>query len=822
MYVPISWSYYYSLIVIVKRYIMKKTAIVSCYFQHNYGSMLQAYATQMLLDRMHIENETIDISAFRRDIRTAKIKYFAKASLTSDILRTKGGMAASRLHKKIINDDYSRGVSLRDSCFDTFSQRFFRMSPKYVSIKELGKASSSRYENILLGSDQLWLPSNIAADYYTLNFVPSSVNTVTYATSFGQSELPPDSAEKARLFLKKIRHISVREASGQKLVWKISGRNVPVVLDPTLLFTGDDWLHLQPEKPPVSGHYILCYFLGTHTAPRKFAERLRKETGYRIVVLPHVDEYVPYDDIYSDIKIYNADPGDFLSLIRNADFVCTDSFHCTAFSILYHRKFFVFRRFAEKSAQSTNSRLDTLLESTGLQSRMLRDDESVSDVLQQAIPYGDMEEALAREREESLRYLQNSLLHSKEPPHKTNISLHVAEKGNCCGCSTCTAVCPQDCIRMVSDKEGFRYPSVDDVKCISCGACLHVCPTMHPKAEKPFEQEGFIAQHRDQRVLRQSTSGGAFTAIAQYVLKHHGAVFGAAMDPHDMCVCHICVEKEKDLYRFRNSKYVQSYISKDLLRKMQDYLREGRLVCFSGTPCQVEGVRNLAGRYINNLILIDVVCRAVPSPLAFQRYLEYQKKNIGEAARQVRFRDKYFGYKYSTLNICTAHNHGSYHEGVESDPWLRAYFSNICNRPSCYECRFRKQYRVSDLTLWDCFQVGRFSKDMDNDRGATRILVHSARGREIIRAVHPDLQMLAVEPKEMLAGTKEMFSSVPVNPKRDAFLQDASDMDGTELFSSYFPFDNRVKLKRSIRRFFLRTGLYSEGKKMFVKITHKY
>ena len=197
---------------------MKKTAIVSCYFQHNYGSMLQAYATQMALDKLGYENETIDILGFNGEIKKAKLLYFAKASLTSDILLSKLGMARNVLIKKFSNNQYAQLSKVRAEKFDEFSRKQFRLSPKYDSKAELGRKCKDNYSSVLVGSDQLWLPGNIAADYYTLNFVPETVNSIAYATSFGQSSLPKDSTKKAEVFLKKIKHIGVREESGQKLV----------------------------------------------------------------------------------------------------------------------------------------------------------------------------------------------------------------------------------------------------------------------------------------------------------------------------------------------------------------------------------------------------------------------------------------------------------------------------------------------------------------------------------------------------------------------------------------------------------------------------
>lgn len=146
--------------------------------------------------------------------------------------------------------------------------------------------------------------------------------------------------------------------------------------------------------------------------------------------------------------------------------------------------------------------------------------------------------------------------------------------------------------------------------------------------------------------------------------------------------------------------------------------------------------------------------------------MEYQKKVLSDNIKTVRFRDKHYGYKYSTMNVITDRNHGNYYQGVESDPWLRAFFSNICDRPSCHSCHFRKQYRVSDFTIWDCFNVGRFSKELDNDKGATRVLVHTKKGREIFNeSIGENISFSMKQQVETVASIKSMqnFVDEPAN-----------------------------------------------------------
>lgn len=387
----------------------KKVGIVSCYFQHNYGSMLQAYATQMALDKLNIENETIDISGFNNEIKKAKLKYFIKASLSSDILFSKIGMAKNVLIKKFSKSEYTAKLKNRNQKFKEFSNKYFRLSEPYPSKAVLSEKCKDKYFAVLVGSDQLWLPGNIAADYYTLNFVPTDVNSIAYATSFGQSSLPKDSAAKAKIFLRKIIHISIREESGQKLIKELVNRKVPVVCDPTLLFTGEEWMSIQQKKPIINEPYIFCYFLGNNSLHREFAKRLKENTDHKIVALAHLDEYVKCDDIYADETPYDIDPSDFLNLIRNAAYVCTDSFHCSVFSILYKRNFFTFRRYTKNTKQSTNSRLDTLFNLTGITDHIMNGDEDVEQCLNMSVDYDAVYKKIALVREKSYGYLQAAL-----------------------------------------------------------------------------------------------------------------------------------------------------------------------------------------------------------------------------------------------------------------------------------------------------------------------------------------------------------------------------------------------------------------------------
>ena len=338
---------------------MKKVAIVSCYFKYNYGSMLQAFATQKVLDDMNVENETINVSQ-NVDFTKGKNKYYMSQIFNFSFIKAKLGMIKLKLYKKT-NSDLRKNIKIRNEKFKEF-EKFFKLTKPYEKYKELSEACKQKYSSVIVGSDQLWLPVNVIADYYTLNFVPDEINKISYATSFGVSKIPKKYEEKYRKFLKRIDYLSTREQAGVNLIKNLTNREAQLVCDPTLLLDKDEWMTIQKEERIIKDKYIFCYFLGKNIEHRKFVERLKEKTGYKIVSLNHCDEYVKYSDVFADETPYDIGPCEFLNLIKNAEYVCTDSFHGTVFSLINNVEFFTFERFKSKNEKvSTNSRIYSLL-----------------------------------------------------------------------------------------------------------------------------------------------------------------------------------------------------------------------------------------------------------------------------------------------------------------------------------------------------------------------------------------------------------------------------------------------------------------------------
>ncbi len=394
--------------------------------------------------------------------------------------------------------------------------------------------------------------------------------------------------------------------------------------------------------------------------------------------------------------------------------------------------------------------------------------------------------------------------------------IDIVDKKNCCGCWACKNACPKQCIRMEEDEEGFRYPKIDKSVCIECGICEKVCPVIHAEStEIPHEQWGWLAQHKDEIIRKESTSGGVFTAIASWVIRQGGVVFGAGYRKGTFVVEHQAVEHIEDLAVFRNSKYVQSTIG-NCYRHAKVFLDAGRLVLFSGTPCQIEGFLGfLHGKTYKNLVLLDFVCRGIPSPAVLNSYISAQRQLIGGEFTNVLFRDKYYGYHYSSFSIYNRDSSKDYHKGVDSDAYLRAFFNNLSDRPSCYECKFKKRYRRSDMTLWDCFPIEKFTKNMDG-KGTTRILVQSEKGVEILKSVTDELKLLPVDVEKLIDGVREMFHSVPMNSQRPQFFADLKTMDSVAFFQKWFPITWKVRLNSFIRFTCHHLGIYTIAKRVFM------
>lgn len=389
---------------------IKKIGIAAVTYKENFGSALQTYATQYTLEKMGYDARIFEIKGVHRQIHIKKLLYYLGRMFDPVEFKYLVANLKSRSRKSASasSDQYAQDMNIRKQVYADFNTRWNKMLPMVKGWGGLSKQAAGM-DAVVVGSDQLWRPSNIVGGYFTLEFVPNQVKKIAFSTSFGVPELPKHLHKHAKKFLSRINHISVRENSGANIVKQECGREATVVCDPTMMLTAEDWLHIQDTKPFADGKYILMYLMGDNPEQRGFVKKLSEKTGCRIIGLLHGATYISYDEDVVDEKPYNVGPSEFVNLIRNAEYVCTDSFHCCVFSILNSTKFFAFRRWPDGSKFSANDRLYTLLGFTGLSRRLIKGSEDVESCIADVIDFDTALAKVAEKREMSMKYLQNAL-----------------------------------------------------------------------------------------------------------------------------------------------------------------------------------------------------------------------------------------------------------------------------------------------------------------------------------------------------------------------------------------------------------------------------
>lgn len=380
----------------------------------------------------------------------------------------------------------------------------------------------------------------------------------------------------------------------------------------------------------------------------------------------------------------------------------------------------------------------------------------------------------------------------------------LVDKGRCCGCGACANKCSKSAIAMTANEEGFLHPVVNNSLCVECGMCEEVCPGLNPAVGSKEEPKAFVVQHKNDAIRKQSTSGGAFTAIAEEIIRRGGVVYGAAMTS-DLKVCHEKISKIEDLYRFRNSKYVQSEIG-ECYKEAKKMLATGQYVCFSGTPCQINGLYKYLGNDFENLIAIDVVCKSVPSPLVFQKYVEF-KKSKKDKISDIVFRDKKRGFLYCTMAHYATHEDrakfvSQYRRGSESDEWLRLFLSGKISRRSCTCCQYQSLDRVGDITLGDIWETNRAS--MDDNKGTTLVHVWTKKGLNLMVSIKNNVRC---EEYPELYRSINRENTISIQANREQLFEDANHLTNEQFFTKYAPYNAKVRILNNARLLLYRLNL---------------
>lgn len=762
---------------------MPKVGIVTIIDYDNYGNRLQNYAVQEVVASLGFEPETIVNFPVNRKKREGNVlsRFLRKPvdALKRRVVFSLAGCFQGAFQKKL---RFMRFDAFKRFTDDNVIETSFAVYRDSVPV-----ALDDMYDCFITGSDQVWNPvfrRGFFADFLT--FAPDA-KRVAYAASFGVSDIPREYVELYADGLKHIKHISVREDAGADIVRALTGRDCAVLIDPTLMLSAEKWLSIAKcSKTKPKGRYALLYFFGE-------AVQECENTVLQFAIKRGLD-VVRMSDRRRDAARYTAGPDEFLDYVASAEVVFTDSFHGAVFSILFGRPFVIFDR--KDKGPVMNARVDSLLSAFALESRRfdgMMDEERVF-----CANYSHVPAILEEKRRAAFDFLKKAL-----NAGAVFDALGVCRLGDkCVGCGACAASCPQRCVSMECDDEGFLYPRADMSVCVRCGACLKTCPV---GALRDFEQYDrspisvLACKSMDEELRRASSSGGVFGLLAEAVISLGGVVFGARFD-ESLCVNHAFAATAEGSRAFCGSKYVQSRTDAAYCEVI-GFLNRHRPVLFSGTPCQTAGLKSFLGREYDWLFCVDFICHGVPSPKAWRRYLDFQESKSGSSAVYASFRDKRHGWKAYVTSIIFKDG-SEYSETRDKDPYMRAFLSDLCLRPSCHACMFKMPRGNADITLADFWGVQDVLPEMDDDRGTSLVFVNSVKGGALFDMIKDRVASECVDAAKAIAHNPAAVSSATMKPEREMFFRELDSAPFDELSAKYCGSSKMARLRRKFAGLF--------------------
>ncbi len=387
--------------------------------------------------------------------------------------------------------------------------------------------------------------------------------------------------------------------------------------------------------------------------------------------------------------------------------------------------------------------------------------------------------------------------------------IQITDKSKCCGCNACGDVCPKDAITFKTDIEGFWYPEVNMERCIDCGLCEKVCPELHINELKKndYEQPVTIAAiNKNMKERWDSTSGGAFSALADAMYAQGGYVSGAVYN-EDFSVSNFISDNPADLAKLRSSKYLQSN-AEGLYKRIRDLLRKGEKVLACGTPCQMAALRSFLHKDYDNLIIVDFICRGVNSPKVYRKYLDSLERKFGGKVVYVKAKNKELGWRNLTRKV--VFDNGKVYYGVRmDDDFRRGYHTNVFCRPSCYVCQYKGFPRMADITIADYWGIEKVDKNLDNNIGTSMILLNSKKGEAYFDLVKDKLEWEYTKFESILPGNIALRKPIePAKINRKQFFEDLDKGTFDDVVRKYFPLKKgkdvsfRGKIKQLIKPYY--------------------
>lgn len=698
-----------------------KIGVMTWFHYYNYGTALQLTALCHTLKSM---GHSVKVINYKPNISVNKLE-------NSNIL--------IEYLNKIPNKIKNRGLKYyttkeREQLFNEF-YNVLSFTDEVVTLSDFQELNDE-FDFFVCGSDQIWSPLNFNPRYF-LDFVTDKNKMIAYAPSLGVSSFnDEDVKEQIINLVNRFKFVSVREQQGLEMLQPFVNIKVKRVLDPTFLLSADDW-NMYASKEVEEEKYLLTYFLGKNDTTWKYVNKIANKYGLKVKVIPVFESDFSREGCIKK----PIGPSQFLNLIKNASYICTDSFHGVTFSINFKRQFSVFERFNKKSKTSQNSRIYNILKVGHLENRLIKDERQLNDI--DEIDYEAVEIVLNKERVSSLSYLENAL-NSKLSCNSKFSKVIGNEMDLCCGCGACANVCPVNAIKIERNKDGFFNAKVDKDTCIKCGQCYNVCSFKGKNNSMRIKDcDLYSYKSKDQYVLMKSSSGGIAFDIAKYFNEHGYAVVGCKFNVRKECAEHILVEANsiEKLSLLQGSKYMQS----DFASGVEEILNcENPIVVF-GTPCEIAGLKKLLEykRVTKEIVYIDIICHGVPSYNLWKKYENYlyEKHAMKPGTIHVNFRAKDKGWRTKYIAIKSDNKFISQYQ--DNNYYFKMFETCNAFSKACYECRWRDKSE-SDIRIGD-YWGAKFTEDKT---GVSMAITVTSKGSEIISKLN-DLGNAVIEEQDV-------------------------------------------------------------------------
>ena len=357
-------------------------------------------------------------------------------------------------------------------------------------------------------------------------------------------------------------------------------------------------------------------------------------------------------------------------------------------------------------------------------------------------------------------------------------------KGDCTGCFACASICPKKCITMIKDEEEFSYPKINENLCIHCNLCIKVCPEHVNELFQSNEQAAYGGYIKDEKIRRESTSGGAFSAIAQIFCDKNYVIYGATGNGID--VYHTSIDKVDNLHILRKSKYLQSNINDSYVRAKKD-LNNNKKVLFAGTPCQIAALKKYLNRDYVNLLTVEVICEGVPSPLYINKYLAHLNDKFNDKAIAVDYRNKdKRKWDFQIMKI-SFNQKKPYYLDRWFNPFWNLWLNHLMSRPSCYKCQYAKKERVADITLGDLWGVHIYCKDLyAKNSGSSLIVVNSQKGLKIVEQLKDIMVLRRLDLTTAIKYQSPLRKHIDYNEDRSEFISDLKNLEYKKIIKKWY------------------------------------